>query len=652
MNRLLDRILGRRAAPGPAIAGDSAPTVQPNAGDLVADALRLRQAGDVAAARARCHDALAVDPRHVDALRTAGAIEYQLGRPHEAATLFERAVLISPADAALRGDLALAQLTTGGPAHALGSFETAARLDPASVQALNNLGNVYADVGRFEDAEAQYRLALELRPEMADLWRNLGIVLRRARRYDAAIPALGEAVRLDPTLADAHNDLGATHQKLEHWQEAADCFAEALQWKPDLAEAHCNLGDVLLRLGRVDEAEASCRRALELRPADPDALSHLASVHRARGDWRAAQACCGQALAASPMHVPALLNLGAACAAQGDLEQATRAYRDALAIDPGSASAGYNLAILALLRGEWREGFRLYEKRFAASAATYAGSQPLLRDPRRWWGGRLDGRRILIWPEQGYGDMLMMLRYLPLLKQAGAQETIVACDAAMEGVVRSVAGVDTVLVGGPPPPASRYDVHCPMLSLPLAFDTTPQSVPDAVPYVHVPPAMAAAWNARFGSDPSLRVGVCWAGAAALADDAKRSVALRAFAPLLELPGLRWVSLQKGAPAGEAAAFPAIADWMDECANFLDTAALISALDAVVSVDTAVVHLAGALGRPTWLLNRSESEWRWGLAGSRTPWYPTLTIARQDAPGDWRRAIEEVGDGLQRTAAAR
>jgi len=317
-------------------------------------------------------------------------------------------------------------------------------------------------------------------------------------------------------------------------------------------------------------------------------------------------------------------------------------------LHPATAAQRYNLATSLLMRGEYGRGFDLYESRFdtfeerAAPARKFAQS---LGKKRRWRGEPLSRRRIVIWCEQGFGDDLMMLRYLPLLKARGTKKIMVVCERELVDLVKAMPVVDRVFSGNDTIAPDDFDVHCPIMSLPHCCQTTRESVPRDIPYLTVPKDRVDRWRKRLAEIGTPKIGLAWAGGAILEADPRRSIPLAAFEPLLFLPGVCFVSLQKDRRLEDARLAPRLVDWMPECDDFLNTATLIEALDLVISVDTAVAHLAGALGKEVWLLNRFESEWRWGRDATRSVWYPTMTIFNQRNPDRWDEVIGEIAKRL-------
>jgi tetratricopeptide (TPR) repeat protein len=540
----------------------------------------------------------------------------------------------------------LYQLNRAKEAHV--SFETAVRINPANFEAQNNLGNECMDAGDLVRAELCYRNALAIKPGFVQAHMNLGILLKRQVRLDEAAACYEFILQREPANADALNNIGAVHLAAGRLVEAEDALRRALETNPRLIEAHCNLADTLLGLDRTDEAEACCRAALALQPRSVSALNTLGMIFK-RSDLDRAEAFCRQAIAIDPHHASSHNTLGTILRGRGDHASAEAEFRAALGYDPDVASAQYNLATSLLLRGDYECGFDLYESRFAASphrAGSARGFERVLGRDRRWRGQPLAARRIVVWTEQGFGDSLMMLRYVSLLRSAGAGAILIICEPPLARLAATMPGVDRVISGGDELSRADFDFQCPIMSLAHAFGTRRDSVPHEIPYLCVPQDLSNRWRRRFEGITIPKVGIAWAGSSLLEADAQRNIPLATLAPLLQVSGVRFFSLQKSDGLRDRAELPLL-DWMSECTDFMDTAALMENLDLVISVDTAVAHLAGALGKEIWLLNRLESEWRWGLDEDRSAWYPTLRLFRQVSRGDWDEIIGRVGFALRR-----
>jgi len=574
---------------------------------------------------------------------------HQSGRLAEALPLYRQAIAIDPTSGVGRNLLGALLCAQGELAEGEAHFRRAIEIDASNVEALNNLASARKDQGDLRGAEEFYRRTLEVRPDFTAAWNNLGLVYVGTGRSDDAEVCFRRALVNDPRAADAHNNLGAVLRARGVLAEAELEFRAAIDGNPALAEAWCGLGGTLQIRGLLDEAETCCRKALQLRPNYPDAVNNLATIAKARGRFDVAKGYCNDVLRTHPQHVGALNNLGSIAARRGDYTAAEAIYRRALRSDSGQAITRYNLSTTLLMLGNYSEGFALYESRFEACPRPFTRSSTLnakLRSRPRWRGEALVGRRLLVWSEQGLGDCIMMLRYLPQLRARGVNCVTVLCDGTLERLVRAMSVVEQVVNQDQADEALEFDVHCPIMSLPWAFGTHLEEIPAHVPYLNVPQAMIAASRARL-TDERPKVGVVWAGSGTLQDDSRRSIELKLFTPLLSLNAVRLVSLQKDEAAEDWRTFSRDGgQYIDACTDFLDTAALIMNLDLLISVDTAVAHLAGALGRPVWLLNRFGSEWRWGVQAEVSTWYPTMRIFRQPSGASWAPVLAIVCDELR------
>ncbi|MDR3529584.1 MAG: tetratricopeptide repeat-containing glycosyltransferase family protein [Rhodopila sp.] len=465
---------------------------------------------------------------------------------------------------------------------------------------------------RVKEAEPFYRRAVSLDPGFKEAWMNLGLAVFALGRPEEARDCQRKALRIDPENADAQNNLGLIHYAQGHIAEAENCFRAALRLRSDHANATLNLGSTRQILNHVEEAEGLFRRALAL------------GVDPARGKS----------------------NLSLALMEQVRPEEAELCCREALATRPDHAEARANLALALLMMGRLEEGWREYESRWEVEAM--GAPAPVLSQPR-WIGQPLHGETIVLYAEQGFGDTLQFCRYAPMVAAAGGRVVLVVPKAlrrlitTLDGVAQVLSEEDDVL-----PP---FDYHCPLLSLPFAFGTSMDTIPAPASYLRADPAP---WSDFLGELSGLKVGLVWAGKSrtvqphAVAIDKRRSMRLADMAPLLSVPGCSFVSLQLGPPASQLQLLPQGAmlhDVSDRMTDWAETAGLIAGLDLVIAVDTAVAHLAGALGKPVWMLNRFDSCWRWFLNRDDTPWYPSMRQFRQTGRGDWGGVIERVRQAL-------
>jgi Flp pilus assembly protein TadD len=439
----------------------------------------------------------------------------------------------------------------------------------------------------------------------------------------------------------AHGEAGRSEQ-------AERLLYRALALEPASAEIHNNLGNVLRSAGRLEGAIEAYRSAIALAPGLAEAHFNLGLAILQRGDAAGARQCFRAALQSRPAFADAQLNLGFLLEEDGDNAGAIACYRSAIALEPELVEAHVNLGMQLLLAGRLPEGWREYEWRLRYPE--YSGADLAAAAPR-WDGAALDGRTILLDAEQGFGDAIQFLRYAPLVAERGAR-VLVRCAPEFAVLAASAPGVAAIATRGSPLPP--FDVYCPLPSLPLVFGTSLDSIPAHVPYLRADPALAERWKRRLaGGAAGCRVGLVWASQSKHRTAPDKSLALAALAPLAAVPDLRFYSLQKREAARQAERPPAgmqIEDLGEELRDFADTAAVIANLDLVVSVDTAVAHLAGALGRPAWTLLKFAPDWRWLLARDDSPWYPTMRLFRQQKPADWNPTIEEVAVALPRFAA--
>ncbi len=490
--------------------------------------------------------------------------------------------------------------------------------------------------GRLKEAEAEYRRVLAAEPGHADSLHFLGLIAAQLGHSDIAIELIGNAIRIQPFMPDYHNNLGLALSAADRLEEAAQRFRDAIRLQPDLAEARNNLGNALKDLGRHDEAERAYRASLRLKPDFAAAHNNLGVVLAAAERLEEAEACYRRALALDPNYPEAFNNLANAVRGLGRHDEAEACCRRALALDPAYAEAHYNLSWVLLLTGQYEEGWREFEWRWRLKSK----HAPRRFDRPLWTGEALDGRTLLLHAEQGAGDSFMFCRYVPMAAALGP--VVLEAPKPMVRLFEQLRGPVAVVTAGEVPPP--FDLHCPLLSLPLAFGTTLASIPAETPYLEPDPASAEAWRQRLSALSGRRVGLVWAGNPDQPDDRRRSIATEALAPLGMVAGISFVSLQKGArslPPGLD-----IVDWTAELGDYADTAALIAGLDLVIAVDTGVAHLAAALGKPVWLMNRFDPYFAWLTERTDSPWYPDLRQFRQRRPGDWAGVIADLSIALE------
>ncbi|WP_094603225.1 Beta-barrel assembly-enhancing protease [Sporomusa silvacetica DSM 10669] len=476
------------------------------------------------------------------------------------------------------------------------------------------LGNVRIEQGMLEDAIQCYQEGLILCPGNAELWFNLASTFLDLRRLSEAVEAFQQVIALRPDLAGAYNNLGGVLLELERPSEAVEALQQAIALQPDFAEAYSNLGNAYLKLQRPSEAVKALQQAIVFKP-----------------DYAAAYD-----------------NLGNALQFQGKAEDAIGAYTRAITLNPANAEAYNNRSKAILLSGNLACGFAEYEWRTKVKRRRHF--YEWCNDKPRWGGENFSGKRLLIYDEQGFGDAIQFCRYLPLVKARGGIVQF-STKLPLLRLFTNFPGIDELIEHTTAAIAqAQFDLTVPLMSLPHIFGTTLHTIPASVPYLTVDQHSIAAWRSKMNcSSTNLRVGLAWAGNPENISGQSRTCGLQAMAPLAGIPSLTFYSLQKGEAANETNTPPPgmrLIDLTDDIADFADTAALIMNLDLVVSVDTAVAHLAGALGKPVWTLLPVDGEWRWLLARSDTPWYPTMRLFRQSTPGDWNGVMAAVAQELR------
>ena len=638
-------------------------------------------------ARAQVADLLEGEGAHVDALNLAAACARALGQPGEAERCWRLALARMPQHAASWNNLGILLQEQGRAAEAEAAYRRALASQPAYADAHYNLGLLYQQAGAYAAAAEAHERALALRPRHAPNSANLGLVLERLGRHEEAERRFGDALLLDPANADSLQRRAALLHRLGRLPEAAACFEAALSLHPDSAELHNNTAVLHASLDRHDEAEAGYRRALALRPAYPDAwhnlgllymqrvrypealtalgeylalrpddsegLNSLANLYQHMGRDADAEAVYRRALALRPSYAKTLNNLATLLQRQGRVAEAESTYRQAAAADPGYPEPRWNLGFLLLAQGRLEEGWPWMEARYDPALARPIALAPRLAFPQ-WQGESLAGKSIVVWPEQGFGDQIQFVRYLPLLKAAGARQVTLVCHDPLLPLLRGAAGVDLVLGASEAASLAPHDFWVFILSLPLHFHTSLATLPASVPYLAADPERSARWQARLALPDGagkLRVGLVWRGFGKHVNDVHRSLpGLETLAPLWDVPNVRFVGLQRGMdgePATAGGGPPALLDLGPEIADFGDTAAIVDALDLVICVDTAVAHVAGALGKRCWvMLPAVHPDWRWLASRSDSPWYPgVLRLYRQQRAGDWTQVVSDMARDL-------
>jgi FkbM family methyltransferase len=572
-------------------------------------------------------------------------IAHQVGKHAEAAALIVRAVAVNPASEVYHNNLGLVYRALEKRAEAEACYQRALQRKPDFPEALNNLANVLRDQGRTADAIDHYRRALELKPDYAEAHNNLGAVLREVGQVAEAIACYERALKLKPDYAEAYSNLGAAFREVGQMAEAIACYERALELKPDYAEARSNLGTVLQNQGRPEEALAACQRAVQLKPNDPASYTHLGSVLRQQRRYDEALACYDQALQLKPNDSQALKGRGATLCWKGRLTEGVDAFRQALQEIPEDAETHTNVGLSLLLLGRFAEGWPEYEWRWKAKGRSLPEGAPPL-----WDGSSLDGKSILLVAEQGIGDTLFLVRYAAVLKERFACRVLATVPGRLVPLLRTCPGIDLLVAQEEPLPTA--DVFIPLASIPARLGDTLESFPRTIPYLSADPDLVERWKQQLQAYAGLKIGIVWQGSPQFQADQARSVPLAEMAALGRLKGIHLFSLQKGYGAEQLDSLAGALEVVDLGAGldnttpaFVETAAVLKNLDLLIAPDTAIAHLAGALGVEVWTALSQPPDWRWLLDREDTPWYPTMRLFRQPRSDDWRSVFERMADTL-------
>jgi tetratricopeptide (TPR) repeat protein len=621
--------------------GDLSETPHAN---ILSAALQHHQAGRLQQAAEGYEAILQQDPQHSDALYFLGIIAQQMGSYETGIQLISAAISRNPSAAHYHHSLGNLYLKLNRTAEAKASFCRAARLDPKyrdslyaalsaeferfkeenSAEKCLALGNIKFKDGLFEQAEMLYRRALELRPDHAECYRNLGQTFLRQDRLQEAVESFQKAVALNPHDAAAYGDLGITHQQLKNFAAAEDALLQSSKLNPGAPQTHYNLGNLLRQQFRLAEAIACYHRALECISRNSKNNLDTQTI--------------------TTVQMQTMNNLALTLDEIGRTEEAIERYREALILTPENADLHYGLATALLISGNFSEGWREHEWRwhipgFSTKVRSFNCSV--------WQGEPLRGQKILLHAEQGYGDTLQFVRYAPLVAERGG-EVILEVPRCLSQLLGQVPGVKQVIVQGDALP--EFSWQCPLMSLPLAFATRLETIPVFSRYISIPEETVRSAKSKWTAE-GLRVGLAWSGNPKHFRDAYRSTHLQQLIPLSTVPGVSFYSLQVGEATRQIAELSSIFPIIDVCSkysDFIDTATFLVGLDLVITVDTAIAHLAGALGIPVWiLLPHSRTDWRWLKNRIDSPWYPSARLFHQPAPGDWNALAEHVSQELRK-----
>jgi tetratricopeptide (TPR) repeat protein len=592
--------------------------VDTNLRKLLEEGLDFQKRGILNEAEARYRKVLEIDPRNPDGWHLLGVVAMQVGKFDAGEQLLRRAVALHPTFGEMRRHMGECLLRMGRPTDAIGAYAEALRLSPADTIARAGLGTALLEAGRVNEAIGQFQEMLRLMPQSAEARCDLAMALAKAGRMDDAIIMMKESIAM----------------------------------QPELFPAHLNLGDILRRAGRIDDALVPAKEAARLRPDISAAHTGLANIYQMLGEFDDAVAEYGEALKIDPKNPDALNNLGLTLLRLCRIDEAVAAFDKAMSLRQNFIDARANRALGYLLRGDLEMGWVEYEWRWKSGGFT---TKPMGYTQPQWDGSDLAGKTIVMHSEQGLGDTIQFARYATVLRDKGAK-VILQCSPTLTDLLKTIDGVSEV-VPNTAPTKLPFDVHIPMATLPLVLKTRLDNIPNKVPYISADPVRVAQWKEKLDAagGNTLKVGIAWAGSPLHLNDRARTSGLGEFAPLAEIQDVTFFSMQKGDRSKDAKNPPAgmkLVDLTGDINDFQDTAAMVDNLDLVIAVDTSVVHLAGALGKPVWVMMAYGPDWRWLLDREDSPWYPTMTILRQPRAKAWKEAFEKARGMLAEVAAGR
>jgi Flp pilus assembly protein TadD len=553
---------------------------------------------------------------------------------------------MAPADLEESVRLGIDHLRHGrfGPAEAL--LQQVIDHAPNHAKAMNFLGLLYHQTGRSDAAVDLMYKSIIAAPNSALLHNNLGSVLGGLKRTREALAALDKAIVLDPTLADAEGNRALALEKLHRFPEAETSLRRALQLRPDRGDLQMHLGGILAKRGEWTEATVWLRGAVSTQPGNAEARRRLGDVLRHEGLMEQAAVELRRAVELQPRFPAGWTLLGVVLFELGRNDEAMECFNRAIEQDPHAPSPHWNMGLVLLQQGEFNRGWLEYEWR--QHLKEDASQKRGFRQPA-WNGMPIAGRTILVLTEQGLGDTLQFIRYVPRLKEMGAK-VLVECRPPLRSLLESMADIDQVIARGEPLP--RFDMHVRLMSLPGIFGTRLESIPATVPYLHAEASRVEQWRRKLGGGGAFKIGIAWQGNPKFPADKRRSIPLACFAPLSRCPGVRLFSLQKGAgieqldTIGTRLEVVRFTPALDEVSGaFRDTAAVMMNLDLVITSDTSIAHLAGALGVAVWVALPFASDWRWLRDREDSPWYPTMRLFRQTRAGDWDGVFHRMADTL-------
>jgi len=622
--------------------------------DLLASAFAAYQRGDLVQAKRLSRQALDRNPKRAGAWHLAGVIDLHSGQLADALAAFDASLSIQPVNADAHANRGLALQQLGRNAEAVRSYDVALTIRPDAAQTHNNRGMALADLADLDAAQQDYQRAIHVQPDYAAAHYNLGLLLLTRGQFEGALASFDASIGIAADHAEAYASRGLVLHGLKRYAQALASYDKAISLEPAFALAYNNRGLAHQALRDFSAAMQDYRSAIAHEPSLSQAYSNLGTVFKAMHRFDDALLAYDQSLAVGPAVAQVLCNRGAVLQALQRADEAKACFDQAIALDADLVEAHCHRAYLSLLLGDWVAGWQSYEWRARHPQSRIARRN--FASPRWTQNDPLLGKTILVHSEQGLGDTLQFCRFVRCLADRGAH-VVFEVQRPLLALLQTLSGVSQVVAAGDDLP--DFDFHCPLMSLPLELGITEAHLLDnPAPYLAADPDKSQQWNRRLGAQMRPRVGLVWSGGfrpeqPELWSTHERRNIFLAQISTLNTRGVDFFSLQKGEPA-ESQVLAEIGrywkgdnffNYAAELKDFTDTAALIANLDLVISVDTSTAHLAAAMGKPVWLLNRFDTCWRWQLHRRDSPWYPTLTMFRQTVASDWSMPLQQIGVGL-------
>lgn len=584
---------------------------------------------------------LAIDPNHFDALRLLATVLAQTGKSADAIVYFERALAIDNTNPIVFNNRGITLQQLKRFDEALESYDQAIRLSPDYADAYNNRGNALNDLHRFEEALLSYESSIRIRPDYIEGLYNRSVALNELKRFIEAVASYDEVIRLRPDHVDTYNNRGLSLSALKQFKEAVLSYDQAIQRQPNYAEAHSNRGIALNELGSFFEAVSSYDEAIRLNPHYAEAYNNRGISLNELKRFEEAIASYDEAIRLKPNYPDALTNRGLSLIELKRFDEALESYEEAIRLHPNHAEAYWNKSLLQILTGDFINGWEHYQWRWQHILKGYLRDY---RNPMHPSIERYSDKVFFLYPEQGLGDTIQFCRYAKIIADKGGR-VVAEVPKPLRSLIASLDPRIQVIQSGDPIP--DFDYHSPLMSLPWVFKTTIDSIPSEKAYLSIPKEKKDRWSKRLGEKSKPRIGLAWSGSSQHSKDMHRSIPFTDIEVLLDLP-YEFHCLQPELRQDEyplLQAYPEVKTHFGMLEDFSDTGALIEHMDCVISVDTSVAHLAGALGKEVWILLSCIPDYRWLLERQDTPWYPGAKLFRQDEKRDWEDLLIKVKNEL-------